>query len=87
MKTIIAILIVIIISSCQTSGKYFNRPKVNQCIALAEPGLMACAGVVHNIPAGLVIAKTFNDYESIRKYYADKEQRLMVCLKHRKRCK
>ena len=75
------------LSSCKTAGKFFNRPKIDQCITLAKPGLMACAGVVHNIPSGLVIAKTFTDYEVIRKYYADKEQRLMICLKYRKNCK
>jgi len=84
---LVLIFMFILLPGCKSAGKFFNRPKIDQCITLAEPGLMACNGIKLNIPSGLVIAKTFADYEIIRKYYADKEQRLMICLKYRKNCK
>lgn len=69
-------------SSCRnrTPQAYFNRPQLNECITL-ESGNMTCNGIVQKIPAGLIIPKTIEDYNSAYNYCENKEYRLYECLR------
>ena len=77
----IVLLLVLFCTSCRTPREFFNRPQINSCITLAEKGLMACNGIVKNIPSGLIVPESDEDYEVIRSYYSDKEFRLYQCLR------
>jgi hypothetical protein len=84
----IGLLLVLFFTSCKTPSEYFNRPTINSCITLAQPGLMACNGTVKNIPAGLVVPETEADFFTIQTYYDDKEYRLYRCIRFgRRRCR
>ena len=70
----------------QTAGEYFNRPEFTECFTLKTPGKRSCAGVVDDIPSGVSIPETQEQYEQLKKYYMDREQSDFECKKF-KRCK
>lgn len=74
-------------NSCdnETIGEYLGRPEFPECFSLEQPGKMSCDGFVMDIPAGITIPKTQEDFEAIRKYYMDREQSDFECRKF-KRC-
>lgn len=75
----------IFLGSCQSTkpGEYFNRPKVipainSNCTAVKDGEL---------IDATNFISVSAEDYDLIQKYYEDKEFRLYICLKYKRKCK
>ena len=70
------------LASCRTprAGEFFGRLPINACITLREKGKMVCGGEVVDIPDGLVVPQTIEDYDYSRRYFEDKEYRLFRCL-------
>lgn len=75
-------------SKCnKTAGEFFNRPEFRACITLEEQGKYACNGVIKEIPAGLIVPETLDEYEQAESYYNDKEERLYICLRFPEECR
>ncbi len=76
-------LMMLTICSCQTTGQYFNRPKVSMGIN------SQCRAFVNgeDVDATNWISISPDEYSLIRDYSEDKEYRLYICLKFPKRCK
>ena len=47
---------------------------------------MACNGVVRNIPMGLIVPETVEDFEAAEIYYEAREYGHFICLIYPKRC-
>lgn len=77
-------LISLIAVGCRTpqAGDYFGRLPINACITLNEVGKMVCGGEVQDIPPGLIVPQTIEDYDYTRQYFEDKEFRLFKCLRY-----
>jgi len=76
------LMILILGNKCnENAGEYFNRPVMNECIALEELGKKACNGKIFEIQAGDILPMTNADYENARKYFLDKEQFAFECAK------
>lgn len=84
MKLSLLVLFLLILTSCKTPSSYFGRPDIYSCVTLKTPGLMACDGVVKEIPSGLIVPESNLDYETAIEYYEDKEMRLYKCLRYNK---
>jgi len=66
------------------AGKFFNRPKIMECISLGD-GYSACNG--EEVPNFKHITVDLDNYKEAKDYCSDKEYRLFICLKYPKRCK
>jgi len=67
-------------------GVYFKRPEIKTCIVLEEDNLMACNGVIKEIPVGLIIPESSEDYLKAEEYFSERELGHYICLRHPKRC-
>lgn len=81
-KLLALFLMTLTICSCQSSGEFFNRPKINPAIN------NKCSGYLNGelIDTTNYISVSPEDYDIIQDYYLDKEDRLYKCLKFN-RCK
>jgi hypothetical protein len=70
----------------RTAQGVFNRPDFNKCITLGEKGLMVCNGITKNIPTGLIVPETHEDYEAAESYYEEREYGHFICVIYPKRC-
>ena len=86
MKTLsIYLLFLLSLTACETTtaGKFFNRPKLNECITMYEVGKMACNGKVLDIPAKMTIPMSQIDYDMAKDYYSEHEYKRFMCLKYK----
>lgn len=79
------VLFLAIFSSCESTkpGIYFNRRKVipainSNCTAFQDGDVIDATNYISVSP---------EDYQYLEEYYDDKEFRLYICLKYKKRCK
>lgn len=87
-KGLLLVLCCMILSSCRsrTPREIFNKPVLNKCITLQEKGLMACNGVKQNIPSGLIVPKTIDDYENAAEYFEKREYGHWICFVYPSKC-
>ena len=81
-KHLVLFLMTLCVCSCQSSGDFFNRKKIN-------PAINANCGAFQNgalIDATNYISVSPDDYQYLLEYFEDKEDRLYKCLKFG-RCK
>lgn len=84
---LVACFTILISSRCnREAGRYFGRKYINECIVLEQDGAMACNGEILPLPAGLVVPSTVEEFNYLRSYYIDKENRLYICLTNPSRC-
>ena len=81
-RRLVLCCLILAICSCETTGSYFNRPKIkpainNQCSGYLNGELIDTTNYISVSP---------EDYDIIQDYYLDKEDRLYKCLKFN-RCK
>lgn len=76
------LLLLLVLWSCNTPQRYFNRPKVLPTINNVGTGFRD--GV--EIDTTNYICVDPSEYDTIQEYFTDKEYRLYVCLKYN-RCK
>ena len=70
----------------QVPSDYFGRKDINSCITLEQVGKYACNGVIKDIPTGLIVPETNEDYEYARDYCTDHEYGHYICLEFPNRC-
>ena len=88
--SLLFLMILTSFSSCvsnPTVRDYFNRPDFQECLTAFESGYAFCDGIKTKIPPRLPILIDFDDVNSAREYYDDKEFRLYVCLRFPRKCK
>lgn len=84
-KGLLLVLFLLIFLGCQTTkpGAYFNRkniiPAINSNCSAIQDGQI--------IDATNYISVSPDDYQYLQEYYEDKELRLYICLKYKRRCK
>lgn len=87
---LLALFFVIIVAakcSNQEVGEFFNRPTFKECVLLEDGNFMACDGEVVPTTPGQIIMEDFAAEDELERYYQDKEERLYVCLRSRRRCR
>ena len=82
------VFFLMISASCnsRTAKEYFNRPDYNECITLEQPNMMACAGELVEIPAGLIVPRDIDSYQAIKEYGEAREYGHYICLRFPNRC-
>jgi hypothetical protein len=81
-KLLVLSSLIILISSCQSPGAFFNRPKIIPTISNVGTGFRNG----QEIDTTNFICVDPSEYDILQEYYNDKEYRLFLCLRYN-RCK